>query len=45
MYIPINITAKSILYQTNEGASSEINAPKMAVNPQINTMGENSNNF
>ena len=30
--------AKSILNHTNDSACSEINLPKMAVNPHINTI-------
>jgi hypothetical protein len=37
-YITINITAKDILYQTNGIVSRLINAPIIAVNPQIKTM-------
>ncbi len=34
----INAKAKAIRYQTNGKASSEINLPNIAVNPQINTI-------
>jgi hypothetical protein len=34
----INPTAKSIRNQTKGKASSEIKAPKTAVNPQMNTI-------
>ena len=37
-YKAIKIDANSILYQTKGIASIEINAPKMAVNPQMNTI-------
>ena len=38
MYANIKNTANNILNQTNGKASSEINLPRMAVNPQINTI-------
>ena len=41
----INPTANSIRNQTNGKASSEINAPSTAVNPQIKTINGDANNF
>jgi hypothetical protein len=38
MYANIKNTANNILNQTNGKASSEINLPRIAVNPQINTI-------
>ena len=38
MYPKINKTANDIRHQTNGKASNEISLPKMAVNPQMNTI-------